>query len=321
MLLRCIANKGLAFLNPSPLCGSCQKASWKQHKLVCISPPDRSKRITHAVEYGMPAAENNFDSATVIKLGSMVEADLLVVTFANDSVQNEVFRRVFEKMGRAYSRQGDLPTSVIYHDKAISVWERIGDPLRLGRCIYGKCYLQMKMAQHAEAKVGFERLRALADADGLFELQGKAFIGLSQLARSDGRTSEAMEFARQALTSAGLQLPGDYGKDTDEANAIFQIIECCKVESPDLDEGLLHRLQELGVAIDADERQGGSLVSLRVANLWGLRYTALEKVPEAIAAYKELIRLAENPKFAQMAQVQKFSASAEWQIMRLTGFQ
>ena len=272
-------------------------------------------RVQNAIVHTMPEAEDLWDSVTVIKLGKEVEADLLVCKFVSDEMQNNVIFGLTSKMARAYSRQNDFPMAISYYDKSISVCQQMHDPLHEGRCISRKCYMQMKLRQYHDAQVGYERIRVIGRDEGLFELYSKASVGLSQLARFDGRLADAMEFALEARKSALLQLPGDYGKDWDEAYAIFEIVECSDVDSLEFDEGLLYRLQELGVAIDTDERQGGSLVSIRAANLLGARHVSMGKFPEAVAAYQEVVRMATNPKFCQMPEVQMSKSRALFQIL------
>jgi tetratricopeptide (TPR) repeat protein len=244
-----------------------------------------------------------------------VEHDLLVCACANPQAQRELELGLSEHMARAFSRQNNFAASIGYYDKAIIHCEAAGDFARQGRCLCNKADLHVALGQRDAAKLSFEEVKRLAMLDGPFELYSKSCTGLSVLARLGGRMKEATELAQEAVTAAGLMLDGDYARHRDEATAIFALIACLNVDAASFDEGLLKRLATLGVAIDADAREGGSTVSIRTADLWGKRHATMGRYVEAVVAFKSVVQMATEPRFSQMENVQTLAARAAFQII------
>lgn len=278
----------------------------------------RYARCMEVIRDVMPAAEARWDSRGVIEAGKVAEADLevfRVCKFKGGYDDAAIRRWHAERMGRAYSRQGDFPSAISYYDKfiALCVLPKNSGLKARGLCLKGE--MQVDLKQLDGARLTYEHAQLIGEHDGLFEVYSKACTGLSNVARLSGDKKKGLELAKEGLKAVGFTEPGDYGKKRDESKAILAIISCSNVDAVDFDETLLERLTVLGVEIDADPREGGSTTSIHAASMRGARHVSRMRHVEAVAAYQEVVEMAKEGRFAQMEEIQRLSARAMFQII------
>jgi hypothetical protein len=296
----------------------CQHADWKAHKKDCLTTTERLTRVRDAVLDIMPAAQERWDSRTVLKLGRRCMHDFTLARWGNPSVQDEVEIELYELMSRAYSRDGQFEESIDFAQREIVLCKKLGLWQRSGRGHSNIAGMLVGLHRYADARVSYETVHTIGEKCGSFELYAKSNLGLSKVAYREGNLVDAKRFAQESLTATGLYQPGQYGKSRDEANAILAIVACCNVESESFDGTLLDRLAVLGEEVDEDTREGGgSFIGIRAAALLGRRHLAMGRIASGVAAYQRVVEIAKEQRFLGMAEVQNIATHANLALCNL----
>ena len=296
----------------------CQVADWKAHKTDCLTTKERLTRVRDAVLDDMPAAQERWDSETVLKLGRRCMHDFTLARWGTQAVQDEVEMELYELMSRAYSRGRQFEESIDFAQRSILLCERLGLWQRSGRGHSNIADMQVGLQRYADARVSYETVHTLGEKSGSFELYAKSNLGLSKLSHREGSLVDAKRFAEESLTATALYQPNQYGKSRDEANAILAIVACCDVESESFDGTLLERLAVLGQEVDDDPREGGgSFIGIRAAGLLGRRHLAMGRIASGVAAYQRVVEIAKESRFSGMDEVQNLATHANLALCNL----
>jgi tetratricopeptide (TPR) repeat protein len=176
--------------------GRCQLLSWKSHKLVCISPSNRLIRVGKMLYEDMEEAEARWDSAEVVEQGLRCVADLQLVRHKTEKVQWGVEMDLFDKLARAYSRQGNTQSALEYYVMAAKVCEKTGETTRHGVFLSNCGDKHTILSEYEEASKCYKEVGRLGEGEGSFEMYAMSQLGLSGVARKTNRKSHALELAR-----------------------------------------------------------------------------------------------------------------------------
>ena len=286
---------------------------WKAaHKKDCLSSHQRCTRARDAILDEMPAAQERWDSQTVIKLGRRCLHDFTLARWKSDELQDEAEIELYELMARACSREREFEESIDFSKKEIAICERLGLFEHIGRAEFNVAGMQRALGRYEEARISYQKVHAFGEGSGSFELYAKSCLGLSELARLDGELVEARRLAEESLTATGLYQAGQYGKSRDEANALLAIVSYCDIESEGFDETRLDRLTVLGREVDEDPREGGgSFIGIRTAGLLGRRHLAMGRILQGAVAYKRVVETAKQHRFLKNTEVQNLAMCAK----------
>jgi hypothetical protein len=291
----------------------CQLAAWKAHKKECITPDVRVLRMKGVLDQ-MRSAHEVGDSATVILLGVELEKDFAVpITYAS---RDSMLISMLDWVARALSRTGSYRNSMVYFNREAVVCERTEQYENRARCLSNVGSMQLYFLDLSGAKVTFEKVHAIAEKAGNFELLGKAYAGLSSIARHRGFKEEAMEFAQQSLVASGLMLDGQCHKSRDLGKSLIAVINCSDIDGDDFDETLIQRLLVHAAAVDEEEPGGSN--QLVVASYFAYRrHFAMARHDEGLVHCKAVIRLAQEERFLQSPIVQDMATDAESMLVHM----
>jgi len=114
---------------------------------------------------------------------------------------------------------------------------------------------------------------------------------------------------------------GDYLKARDTANATLAVIKCSNLQAVDFDEALLDNLKVLATTIDADTREGGgSILCVQAEELLYQRHLGRGRHVEGAKGCQEVVRLASQNRFKDIAYVQTASSNAMLMLSNLQFF-
>ena len=257
--------------------------------------------------------QERWDSAAVLELGALQEAELKVCRSKSESVNLAIEIELLDQTARALSRQGRSLAAIDYYTRGAAVCEQAGQFQRQGRTLSCKAELQASIGLYGDAKITFGEVHRLGEELGEFELYCKSCLGLSNVARLEGDLTKGVSLAYEALTAAGLLQNGQYGKARDTAKSILAIVKCSDLHAADFDESLLDRLVVLGTEIDLDDREGGgSVVCIQAAELQYTRHLSQGRLVQGAHACQEVVRFAKQDRFLNQIKVQSMAEVAKY---------
>ena len=211
-----------------------------------MSIDDRKARMRDAVFAKMVAASSQGDWVGVIALEKQVEGDLNVMY--NDAVE----RHLRFSVGVAHQNLGQIELAIRSFQRAADISATECNYKTQGHMLMYVGMLSMGLGGEgasAKGRACFEKVRRLGEGGGYFALESEACLGLSELAKDEGRLGEAQELAANALIAADLMDDDENGRFNLQANALKSVIQNSDREAPSFDEKLMHRYREIAESI------------------------------------------------------------------------
>jgi tetratricopeptide (TPR) repeat protein len=298
----------------------CQLAGWTEHKKLCVTPVQLVERVALAISTEIPAAQERWDSATVIKVGLRTVDDLERCVWKSQDLSDSLTVDLHEQLGRAYSRSGLFTAAAHHFGLASLACVRIEKFARQGLILANKADMQFKAGDFGAALETFAKVENLGEKGGVFDLYARACLGRSRCAAKSGDGAAAMLMAQESLKATGCLLDNQFGKNRMEASALLCICTLSDMHADDFDEKLLNRLLELGAAIEADPREGGTTLHIYALELVARRHLSVGRLGVGVAAYKHVLHLVADPRFAQMEDIQHVGKMAKEMLAEVQFF-
>jgi hypothetical protein len=186
----------------------------------------------------------------------------------------------------------------------------VKDSSRHAKCLSRVAACELALGHVDDAKATYQTVQGMSEESGDFLVLSMALVGLSHVANQTGHKQEALEMAEQSLISAGLMLDGQYTKSRQQATAITTIIECSDIKLVGFDDTLITRLLTLGKEINETEPEGS--IHVVSAAQWACRrHCAMGRYAEALEQCNEILLLAKQKRFVQVAGVQHMAKEAK----------
>jgi hypothetical protein len=208
-LRRCSVCKHVSY------CGAaCQNAAWKKHKKTCVTLEEVRKRVD--------AVSGEGDWWGVLKWEGRMEQ---LLENRSDASRSHILNDFSWAHGVASNSTGSTDHALAaarLQDRRI---ELLGNMQRFrdqGEAMCGAAAALVNAGKVHEAIWYYQRARDLGAAHGFFSVEGKACLGLGQLALEERRPDEAVDLLRNALAAWSLREDED---DTDmELHVLCQLI-------------------------------------------------------------------------------------------------
>ncbi|KAJ1467201.1 hypothetical protein T484DRAFT_1859624 [Baffinella frigidus] len=297
----------------------CQRAGWAAHKQLCVTPVELVARIL-AINTEIPAAQERWDSATVIKVGLRTVDDFERCVWASQSRSDSLTVDLHEQLGRAHSRSGLFHGAAHHYGQASLACVRIEDFARQGLLLANKADMHFSGGDFGAALETFAKVEHLGEKGGFFDLYSRACLGRSRCARKSGDNEGAMLMAQESLKATSCLLDNQFGRSRMEAAALLTICTLSDMYARDFDFKLLNRLLELGVAIEADQREGGTTMHIYALELVARRHMAVGRISVGAAAYRHVLHLVADPRFSQMEDIKALGQAAKQMLAQVQFF-
>jgi tetratricopeptide (TPR) repeat protein len=256
------------------------------------------------------------DFAKVLSLNQAVEKDFaLKMIFKN---RDEIYIEAMDLMARTYCGMNEHASAMTFYKKEIAMCVAVKDSSRHAKCLSRFAACELALGHVDDATATYKTVQGMSEESGDFLVLSMALVGLSHVANRTGHKQEALEMAEQSLIAAGLMLDGQYTKSRHQATAITTIIECSDINLVCFDETLITRLLALAKEINETEPEGS--IHVVSAALWACRrHCAMGRHAEALEQCNEILLLAKQKRFMQVAGVQ-YMADAAKHLTTFMGF-
>ncbi|KAJ1467816.1 hypothetical protein T484DRAFT_1857487 [Baffinella frigidus] len=280
-------------------CGKkCQLVGWTAHKQLCVTPAERVARVVLAINTEIPAAMERWDSATVIKVGLRTVDDFERCVWASQARSDSLIVDLHEQLGRAHSRSGLFAAAAHHFGLASLACVRIERFARQGLLLANKADMHFHGGDFGTARETFAKVENLGEKGG---------------GEPEGNVVPSRQPVRKEPN-------GGFGKNRMEASALLIICTLSDMNARDFDDKLLNRLLELGAAIEADQREGGTTMHIYALELVARRHLAEGRIGVGVAAYKHVLHLVADPRFTLMEDIRALGQAAKQMLAEVQFF-